>query len=71
MINKPMAMGMPKSIRYKTDITQESKRIINYQQSIRELHPGQLAEFVTQFFSFFSFEIVNKSFVTANLNYFY
>jgi hypothetical protein len=53
MINKPMAMGMPKSIRYKTDITQESKRIINYQQSIRESHPGQLAEFVTQFFSLF------------------
>jgi len=26
-------MGMPKSIRYKTDITQESKRIINYQQN--------------------------------------
>jgi hypothetical protein len=31
-----MAMGMPKSIRYKTDITQESKRIINYQQNIKE-----------------------------------
>jgi hypothetical protein len=35
-INKPMAMGMPINIRYKTDITQAKTRIINYQQNIRE-----------------------------------
>jgi hypothetical protein len=32
MINKPMAMGMPKSIRYKTDITQ-AINLINCQQN--------------------------------------
>jgi hypothetical protein len=34
--NKPMAMGMPINIRYKTDITQAKTLIINYQQNIRE-----------------------------------
>lgn len=41
MTNKPMAIGIPKTIRKITDSSQESNLIINYQQNIKEEHPIQ------------------------------